>query len=217
MPSERPGSVTAAAVLAIIYGSLFTLWGLCEVIGVAAQGAMGGQEQVIERDVPGLRAVQATTVLLGLALAIALLIAGISLIGMRSWARMLALIASFVAIASRLFLVVYQSALVLPAMNKAIQAGVPIAGPQGPGGPEFERLMQAAFPVIAVVTVILQILWMIYLLILVLLLRRRHVLAAFAAGGLPAEGQEPTDRPEEDEGWGQSRPPEKPEDDWHYR
>jgi hypothetical protein len=36
MLQRRPGSVTAAAVLAIIYGSLFTICGLCGVFGLAA-------------------------------------------------------------------------------------------------------------------------------------------------------------------------------------
>jgi hypothetical protein len=231
MPSQRPGSVTAAAVMAIIYGSLFTLCSICEVVGVAAQpiggnffaGAGGNpnqaqlqQQQLIERNVPGYRAVRAVTALLGLTLAIALLIAGIGLIGMRSWARMLALIVCFVAVASTLFQVVYQSALVLPAMNKAFQAAPAGAMPQGPGGPEMAQLMQTMFPAIAVVIVIWHFLWMIYLLIIVLLLRRRHVRAAFAAGGLPAEGEEPPFRDDEDEGWGRSRPRENPEDD-RYR
>ena len=53
-----------------------------------------------------------------------------------------------------------------------------------------------------------------YLLIIVLLLRRRHVRAVFAGEGLPAELEGPSGRRDEDEGWGQSRPAENPEDDW---
>jgi hypothetical protein len=40
MPSQRPGSVTAAGVMAIIYGSLFTLCGICGVAFMAASGTM---------------------------------------------------------------------------------------------------------------------------------------------------------------------------------
>src|SRR4051794_25000774 len=109
MTVVRPGSVTAAGVLAIIYSSLFTLCGLCGLISLLAQGAMGGNfmgagdpaqaelqkqlQDALERDVPAYQAFQIGGAVLGLAEAIPLLVAGIGLLAMLRWARTLALAA----------------------------------------------------------------------------------------------------------------------------
>jgi hypothetical protein len=228
MPSQRPGSVTAAAVMGIIYGSLLLLCSVCGVIRIAAHGAIGGNlfaggdanqaqvqkemENILQRDVPGYRAVEIVMPLLGLAEGIALLIGGIGLLGLHSWARTLTLVACSVAIVSTLFQTIYQAALVLPATGKAVRAAMPKA-PQGPGGPEFAQLMETIFPLIAVVAVVFYILLMIYLLIMVMLLRRRHVSAAFAAAGEFSDEREERRRLDEDEnadededdGWDRSR------------
>src|SRR5262245_33349087 len=119
MPSPRPGSVTAAGVLSIIYGSLFTLCGMCAVGGMLGQEAMGKNffggndpvqmqvqnewEQALQRDVPTYQAFQIGTNLVNLALAVSLLIAGIGLLSMNPWARTLAMTASLLAILAYIF------------------------------------------------------------------------------------------------------------------
>jgi hypothetical protein len=226
--------LTAAGVLAIVYGSLFTLCSVCGLLGLAAQGAgqnlFGGRDpqqeklqkqlqDAMEREIPGYRAVQVLGVALGLTQGIAFLIAGIGLIGIRSWARTLALVAGLVAIAWSIFQAVYQSAFVIPVMNHALQVELPAAIPAkaGPQGAGVVAVLQTFMTAVAVASVIFYVVVIIYLLIILLLLRRRHVRAAFASGRLPAQPEEAFRRDEDDEGWSGSRPPEDPEDDWRYR
>jgi hypothetical protein len=240
MLQRRPGSVTAAAVLAIIYGCLFMICGLCGVGSLIMQGSMnqglfGGDPQqaqmqkqlqdAIERDVPAYRVVQIAFPILGLAQSLALLIAGIGLLGMHSWARVLAVLAALIAVASTAFQAIYQVVFVIPATSDALGAALPAAmakapgpGPgPGPGAAEVGKMMHLVFTMTGIVTVILFVLIIAYLLVIVFLLQRRHVRAAFAAGGLPAEAAELPDRGAEDEGWRPSGPPRNPEDDWRYR
>ncbi len=234
MTSPRPGAVTAAAVLAIIYGSLCTLGGLCGVAGLAAQGAVGQNfmaggdpnqakfqkdlQDALQREVPGYQAYLVAGSILGLAVSLALLIGGIGLLGMNSWARTLVLLGCLIAMAYRAFQVVYESAFVVPATVKALQGAPAAALAKDKQAAEFMIRMQPLFPLLAVAMVIVYVLILVYLLILVLLLCRSHVRAAFA-GTAPAgleEGGEQDRRPadEGDQGWGESRPPE---DDWRYR
>jgi hypothetical protein len=77
--------------------------------------------------------------------------------------------------------------------------------------------MQVMFTVVGVVAVIISVLVIVYLLVLVFLLQRRHVRAAFAAWGLPAEANDLPEREEADEGWRRPTPPRNPEDDERFR
>ena len=101
MRSQRPGSATAAAILAIIYGSLFTLCGLCGAASLVMQGGMGKNfmggadpnqariqkqlEDTLKRDIPGYQAFQVGGTIVGLGEALALLLAGIGLLNMQPW------------------------------------------------------------------------------------------------------------------------------------
>ena len=190
---RRPGSVTAGAVLAIIYGSLFTLCGLCGVAGLASQslkGALGGDQQqekmqkqveeAMERDVPAYRIVQVTMPILGLALAFAMFGAGIGLIGMHSWARKLAVIAALIAVASSAFQAFYQAVFVIPATAKIMADVMPAALAKGPGGPPpgaaaVGKMMETMIPIMGFMVVVLYVLVIVYLLIIVFLLQQRHV------------------------------------------
>jgi hypothetical protein len=236
MPSPRPGSVTAAAVLSIIYGSLFTLCGLCGMFSLVAQGAMGKnfmaggdpvQEQLqkemeaaLRNDVPGYQAVQAGGTILGLAEAVALLCAGIGLLSMQSWARKLALIVCLVTIATTILQAVYQTVFVIPALNKAFQEILPPLMQRQNAGPQVAQLLQLTQTVMTLVAVIMAVIYfvlIVYLFIIVMLLNRHHVKAAFAAAaaGLPvgpADSGVPPGAYEDDPGWGQD-----PKDDWRYR
>ncbi len=239
MPSFRPGSVTAAAVLSIIYGSLFTLCGLCGVVSLAAQGAMGKNflaggdpmqvqlqkqlEDALQREVPGYQAFQVVGTIISLGEALALLIAGIGLLSMQPWARTLAIVVCLIAMVSTGFQAVYQSAFIIPAMNKAFQVALPAALPQGAGpqAAEVLRVLRTMMTLIAIVTVILYGLILIYLVIIVVLLSRAHVRAAFETSALAGfEGltdQERRSSYEDDRGWDRPRPPDYPDDDWRNR
>lgn len=240
MSAARPGAVTAAAVLAIIYGGLFSLCGLIGVATIAAQGGMGKNmfaggdanqeklqrelEKALDRDVPAYQAVQIGGAIVSLVLALALLMGGIGLLSMRGWARTLALLAGFVAMLYWAFQAVYQTVYVIPAINDAFQAMLPgmIAQGAGPKGQDALRMVETVVTLIAVAMVIFNVLIIIYLFIIVMLLCRRHVRAAFAGAALGGpdydDGRQSPDRQDEEyeDGWGASRP-QNPEDDWRYR
>ena len=130
MLQRRPGTVIAAAVLAIIYGSLFMICNSCGVAGLAAQGTMNQglfgagdpqqaqmqkqMQEAIERDAPGYRVFQIAVPVGGLAESLALLIAGIGLLAMRSWARKLAVATALIAVATTAFQAIYQVVFVIP-------------------------------------------------------------------------------------------------------
>jgi hypothetical protein len=245
MLAKRPSSVTAAGVLAIIYGSLFTLCGMCTAINLAAQGAMGGgnpfaggdplqaklQEElqkVIEREAPAYQAVQIGGTVLGLAESVALLVGGIGLIGMRPWARTVTLTFTWMGIATSVLQAAYTFTFVLPAMNKAFQIALPAAMGPGPG-PAPAQLMQvvrATMNIMIVLTIIVYVLTIMYLAIILILLMRSNVRLAFAAAARGDFGPEDETRPNERERWRDERsddedwrrpPPADPKDEWGYR
>jgi hypothetical protein len=236
MAQRRPGSVTAAAVLSIIYGSLFTLCGLCGMVSLVAQGAIGKNfmgggdpmqeklqkdlEAALRNDVPAYQAFNAASTIISLAEAIALLCAGIGLVSMQSWARRLALIVCLITIATTILNAVYQTVFVIPALNKVFQEELPRLLQQqnaGAQAAEVLQLLRTMMTLIAVGMAILYFVLIVYLLIIVLLLSRQHVRAAFAAAaagfpGEPYDSENPPGAYEDDPGWGQD-----PKDDWRYR
>ncbi|MBM4071147.1 MAG: hypothetical protein FJ271_19700 [Planctomycetes bacterium] len=244
MSVVRPGAVTAAGVLAIIYGGLFSLCGLVGVAGMAAQGGMGknmfgggdpNQEKFqkeldkqLDRDAPGFQAYQMAGTVIGLAAALALLIGGIGLFSMHRWARKLTLVAALGTILLSAIQTIYTVVYIIPAMNNAFQVAVPAMVQQkGAGLKEQDalRLVETMVTLMIVGIIVVYVLIMVYLFIIVVLLSRQHVRAAFA-GEAPAWSDAETERlgdydrggPErEDDGWGASGPPRNPEDDFRYR
>lgn len=235
MIQTRPGAVTAAGVLSIIYGSLFTLCGLCGVASLVAQGSgadmgamFGGggdavqkemqkriQEEVqkaMERDAPAYNAYQIGSAILGLAEAVAFLIVGIGLVRMSPWSRGFGLTLCAITIFTTIVQAIYQLAFVMPAMRSAFQVVLPAAGPVPA---EALRMMQNIMTIMSVVMVIIYAVVVFYILIILLLLSRGHVREAFAAAARgdfdrPAPDEfEPRERlrPQRDEG----------DEDWRYR
>jgi hypothetical protein len=229
MPSRRPGSVTAAGVMAIIYGSLFTLCGLCGLtaqatgnnfmVGDPKQAELQKEfqkefQQALERDVPGYQVIQAIVTVVSLSMAVIMFIGGIGLLYMRQWARHLVLAGCLIAIANTLFQVTYQAVLVMPVMTEAFEVALPKAMPQmpqaGPQAADVLKFMKIVVTAVAVGAVIINVVLVVYLAIIVFLLCRRHVRTAFA---------EPRhDRPDERLLEGEDRPRDEfsddPNEDW---
>lgn len=239
MPTKRPGAVTAAAVLAIIYGSLFTLCGLCGAFGQVAQGAMGPnmfggndpqQEQVMkqiqaemERGIPAYQAFQVGSTIFGLLESVMLLVGGIGLLSMQPWSRTVVLVFGIIAIITTTLQALYQIAFVMPAINNAFQAIVVAAAPPGAAGPppaQVAQALQVMMTVIAVVSAVVYVVVIIYIGIILILLTRPHVRAAFATAGrpgmdLPESGheREPGFSGYEDDGGWERPSSEGPKDD----
>lgn len=245
MQVQRPGAVTAASVLAIIYGSLFTLCGLCGVAGLAMQGAgnpfvgndpVQGQlqkqlEGALLRDVPAYQLVQIVGVFLGLAVAVTMLVGGIAILSMRPGARTALKVACVIAILLSIFQAVYQAAFVMPAMNRAFQVAIPEAvnqdgQPPPPQMAQAMQAMQAIMTITAIVTVVIYGLFIIYVVIILVLLSQAHVNAAFAGVGKPGFDDDRADPHRErrdyddDQDWSQEPPGQSrgnPDDDWRIR
>jgi hypothetical protein len=184
--------------MAIIYGSLFTLCGLCGVVSLAAQGATGQnifvgndpvqaqiQKQVqdaLKRDVPGYEASQVISGILTLVLSAAILIAGIGILSLRRWSRALGLVACVITIAVTAIQALYQAVYVIPVMSEAFRVILPLAAPQaGPQGAQALKFMETMMTLVAVFTVGLYVILAVYLGIIVILLLRSPVRAAFEA------------------------------------
>jgi hypothetical protein len=226
MPPERPGAATAAAVLAIIYGSVFTLCGLCCVFGAISPTAGVGQnpfvagnnpQQVelqnamqneIERNVPAYQAFQLGSAVAILLTATMLLIGGIGVLSLYPWARALVIIFALVAIATLALIAFYYLAFFMPALTRAVELAplpqAPAAGPAPPAA-QVRQAMQLGVAIIMVGVAIVCALFVIYLGIIIILLTRPHVRAAFAAAGRPYLD---TDLPD------QERHPGGYDDDW---
>ncbi len=233
MPAQRPASVTTAAVLAIVYGSLFTLCGLCGLASLAMQGAnknlfAGGDpqqaemqkkmEDALEREVPLYRAMQVIGPVVGLVLALALLVAGIGLLRLYSWARFLAIGTAMLTVLFNILQTFYQLVFLIPAMNRVFTDVLPNALPKGPAAPPVDIVQVVKYSVLAgtIFGVLIQVAVIIYLLIIMFLLLQRKARAAFAGIDMPEAITKSPDA-EEDEGWGKAAPPQKPEDDWRIQ
>jgi hypothetical protein len=253
MPSpRRPGAATAAGVLAIIYGSLGLLCGVCGLASLLIQGAGGNNmffggdpaqadlqkklQDALARDLPAYEAVQIGGNLLGLIEAVALLVGGIGVLNMRRWARTLVMTFSFIAIASGIFQVYYQTVFVFPSMNNVFQNELPGLLPAGPApqAAQVMSVMRTMVTAIAVVTIVILVVVMIYLFIIIMLLARPHVRAAFASQDQmdylesEREGERARRDYDEDDDWGRGerrreepRPdlprPDDPEKDWRIK
>jgi hypothetical protein len=246
MPPVRPGAVTAAGVLSIIYGGLFSLCGLVGVAGLAAQGGAGQNmfpggadpnqekfqkelEKRLERDAPAFQTFQGASTVLGLVGALALFSGGIGLLGMHPWARTLTLVAALLTMVVTAIQLGYMVAYFIPAMNDSLQAVMPaILQQQGAGQQEQQamRVIETIVMLFIIGIIFFYVLIMIYLFIIVMLLRRQHVRAAFAGEAPPAWNDDTTERldykerrssEQEDDGWGASGPPRNPDDDYRYR
>jgi hypothetical protein len=224
MSRERPGCVIAAAVLSIIYGTLFTICGCCGVAGFAVQGmanqglfGAGNPQQAqmekdlneaMEKDAPGFRIVNACANVANLIEALALLGGGIFLFGMHPWARRTVLASALVAVLTTAANTIYQLVFVVPAMSNVMAAAMP----KGPGpGPDMGKLLRAVMPVSAVLTALLWLMVIVYLLAIVVLLVLPHVRAAFSAETLPETHRRP--RYDDADDAFEPYPPAGPQDD----
>src|SRR5262249_3085154 len=98
MVRERPTVVMVVAILNIIYGSFGLLCLFCQGAGLGIMaamsgagpgplGMMGGMIPFLEKEAPGYLAFSIGYIVLGLILTVDLILAGIGLLRMRTWAR----------------------------------------------------------------------------------------------------------------------------------
>lgn len=231
MSVRRPGGVTAAAVMAIVYGSLLSICGVCGVAGAGLdQGAFGPQdpnqqklqkeiEDIMAKEVPAQKAFQIGGNIVGLLEAIAMLIAGIGLLGMRSWARTLAIVAAAVIIVTTLIQTVYYVIYVGPATRNAMQ--LVIQNQKGPQPAQVAQVMEITMSIVVVAIPIFMLLIVAYVVVILVLLTRAHVRQAFANPQPADDGDDDRyreeDRYREDDGFGRDEPRESGPPDDRFR
>jgi hypothetical protein len=190
MRYQRPGAVKAAAIMCIIYGSIFTLLGLCGVIGLLVQDMLFGNgpeavvqkhvDDVREQEVPAYRYYMATSLVLGLAESLTILISGIFLFRLSRGARIGAILGASVGITSSILGSLYYFTYVYPATREAFRQMPVVLAKNNhvlpPGDLDDMELMTF---VIDIGAVVFSLLVTIPLIIIILLLTRRHVVSAF--------------------------------------
>jgi hypothetical protein len=210
MPPRKPGSVTAAAVMAIIYGSLGLLCGFCGLISLVAQefmaqninfnmAAAGGDpgvaafltqfdkemKDIIRRDIPLNAIIQVAESVLSLLFAALILAGGIGLLKMKRWSRKLTLRSCLAEMALSSFQVVYLFAVTLPVTIRAIDEAMPKALLALPPGaalpPNFQESQELANTLGLAFAGIVVAICIIYFFLIVCLLSRRTVRDAFAS------------------------------------
>ncbi len=133
MTQQRPGTVTAAAVLNFVFGGIFVLCcGLNNLVqslvpmsgfGGGAQGSVNvGKElrEEIEKEAPGAQAVGAGAASLNIVFGIVMIVAGVGLLKMRSWARTLSIVVWLLVITAAIGGGAYNIVVTGPATERAM-------------------------------------------------------------------------------------------------
>jgi hypothetical protein len=143
MSKRRPTSVLVIAILQLVFGSLGIVCNACAAVGSgigenpAFQGGGANAEQVKmneaakkleektkeieEQKVPGMRAYEIVSQVMGWVLSVAMIISGLGLLKMQGWARGLAIVYAIVSLLHKIVIAVYTFAFLNPAMQEALQ------------------------------------------------------------------------------------------------
>src|SRR3974390_1207454 len=122
MRYERPGAVTAAAIMCLVYGVFFTCDMLCGVVlrSMHREDEISDHiEEVREREVPGYLAIEAAAWTLNIVETTLILVGGIGLLGMNRWARSIAIVGGLISISTSIFGSIYCIAWKYPATRQA--------------------------------------------------------------------------------------------------
>jgi hypothetical protein len=229
---QRPGLVTAVAVMNFIFGGLGLLGAFCLAIMIGgfaaltsnAPAAKPGEPDLkdffrIFTDIPGYVPFLIASLVLGLIMSIILLTSGFGLLKLRNWARVLCFIYAGYTILSVIGGSVYQYTVVQPAMEKGMvewqnKMQAQMKGPGGaPAAPPPQNPMGQAGGVVG--GIVGSLFNIAYAVALFVILNLPDVKRAFATGGLVTRtddrvGEEwdrglDRDRPYGDEGRGRLR------------
>jgi hypothetical protein len=131
MPAKRPAGVTAVAVLSIVFGALALLLGVCggglQAVGLAnlpPPGA-GDEPEIIvheelQKALPAIDVIQLLDLLVVGGLGLGLVLAGIGLLNMQGWGRVLALLVAAVMAVHAVADLGFNVAVYAPALSDAV-------------------------------------------------------------------------------------------------
>jgi len=137
MVKKRPPVILVIAILSLIGGSLGLLGSICggamQLAGGNKMFAGGGgqqdqEQQKLQEDIdkaiekgPGGKLVRYGEMGMDLVLSLLMVIGGIGLLSMQSWARTLTIVYAILSIVNHIFSLIYALAFTIPATNEVIQ------------------------------------------------------------------------------------------------
>jgi hypothetical protein len=181
-------------ILNIVFGSLFLICTLCGGIGLlmmmnsssmfAVNGVnvLGDMWDYLKREVPAYPAITIGSLLAGLVLNIVLLVAGIGLLNMKNWGRVLSLIYSVISIVEQIGMLIFTLAFVNPATQRWQQDFLRRVGGRLPPG-----AMSSDSSLSNVLSVIGSVLGVAYAVVLLIMMLLPRVSAALSGGPPPEE------------------------------
>ena len=200
---KRPTAVLVIAILHMVGGVILLLTSIC---GAAMQGisanlqpagpqagapGMFSQQQMqaeLDKVIPGYTAVTFGQMGVSFLFGILLLIAGVGLLSMRPWARVLSIVYAVLSILNHIFSLVYALAYVVP----GTQAVMEKTFASDPNLKAATSNMSGMMSGMMVFGVIIGAAFIAYPITVLVILTRRSVVAAFR-GELPQEDREPED------------------------
>ncbi len=206
MARQRPAAVTVMGILNIVFGSLGLLCYICGGIGLLmlfnsnALNLPGGinpfedMKVFMSREVPAYWPIAIGQIVLGFIMSILLLVAGIGLLNMGGWARVLSIIYSIITILMQIGGLIFTLAYVNPAMERWQQQFMGRVGGRLPPG----AMGGADSTFNNLTSVVGAIIGMVYAIVLLIMMLQPRVSAAFSgraaqddyAGGTADEGDD---------------------------
>jgi hypothetical protein len=216
MNRPRPVAVLVMAILNLIFGAIGVVSALCvglfallftAVIKNAPPPPGGGPNPIKELEemfdaIPGYIPIMTTVMVLGAIAAIVLIIAGIGLLKMKTWARWLSVGYAIYNIVATLAMTIYTIAVVNPAMEtwqRNFQQKFPAGAPQPTGNAAMNNVISVGSAVVGIA----------YAVALLVVMFLPHVRAAFAGTWRPpiTEDDDQYDETEEDSDYDHRRDP----------
>jgi hypothetical protein len=187
MKQKRPGIVLTIAILHLVGGGLGLVLVLCSGIGLAMQSSMkstmaAGNPQdpgvrvqaQLQQKIPSMQKAEVGAVIVNLVLSVMLIAAGIGLLAMHNWARILSIVYASLSILHKLGFLVFQLAVVYPVLSAFVDAEIQKMPPAQASG--FAVGAKGAyFGVLAVQTALI-----VYLIIVLAIMLMPSVKRAFA-------------------------------------
>jgi len=215
MPRQRPTVLTVMGILNIVLGSLFVLCNICGGIGLLF-GASGQGRQFqggpnpfaeinelfnfLQAEIPSFVVIKVCELVVSLLASVLLVIAGIGLLSVRNWGRILSIAYSVIGILVTLGSLVFTLAIVNPATERFINARLAIGGQPGMNNTAFN----------SIVTVFSAVISMAYAIVLLIMMLLPSVSATFA--GRSRTDDYDLDRPDDEDDLGRER---RRGEEWH--
>lgn len=221
MVRQRPGVLTAAGIMCIIYGAMEGMSAILEIAMQSIGGGLFGQggaaaQQMLEEKVPGYNLVTWLNLASQVVEIGVILVAGSGLLKMKPWSRPLTVgILTWIMVRTLAYTAFFLIR-IAPLMGDVFQQELARQGLKKGPGPDLGGLMAGLTGFCVGFGAFF---WIVYLAVVLFLLFKPNATRALAEGGIPVEplrrdyDNEPPPRDDYEEGWDVRRPADQPPDD----